>query len=411
MHLAVDLHSHSGYAGGVGTISLEDVSKTMKMKGINVFGTGDVLLPQRYGELEELLIDLGNGLFKLTKDDPSYFLLQTEVIFTVKLEGYKHKIIAHHIILFPDFPSVKKCAELMDKWGQKNTIGRPFIVSENRDEMISRMKEIIAIHPEIEIIPAHIMTPDGVMGCKNMLHDIEEFYGEFMGHIHAVETGLSADPQLLEQIPKIADLTFISNSDCHSSAYNRIGREFTILEVQEESYSQIIKAIRENRVVLTAEFNPAEGRYYKTGHASKRHQNKEVYLIQPHSSEDLICPICNKKMTLGVLDRVNQLKDIKIVPKKRKAIHLIPLVEVISNSLNLKTVTSRKVTKIYEEIIRHFSSEIRLWLSNIDEINRTLSNKIPNETLESILAVKNEEFEFSPPGFDGEYGNLIINKK
>ena len=410
MNLAVDLHSHSGYAGGVGTIHLSDISLTMKKKGIDVFGTGDVLLPQRYRELEEVLIDCHNGLFKLDQNDPSSFLLQTEVILTVKLPEYKHKIIAHHIILFPDFDSVKKCAQLMNKWGQKNTIGRPFIVSNDREQMISRLTEIISIHPEIEIIPAHIMTPDGVMGCKNMLKDIQEFYGSFLPNIHAIETGLSADPELLQQIPMISDLTFISNSDCHSSALNRVGREFTILEVEEVSYSQIITSLRKNRVLLTAEFNPAEGRYYKTGHSAKRHANKEEILIEPITPNDLICPLCQKKMTLGVYDRAKQLRDKDIIPLERKALHLIPLVEVIANSLKLKSVTSYKVVKIYEEIIRHFCTEIRLWLAGEDEIKIQLGKYIPPDTLQAIIAVKNEEFEFSPPGYDGEYGKLIIKK-
>ncbi len=411
MNLAVDLHSHSGYAGGVGTILLEDISQTMKKKGIDVFGTGDVLLPQRYQELEEILKDCGNGLYKLDSQDSSSFLLQTEVILTVKLPAYKNKTVAHHIILFPNFISVKKCAKLMDKWKQKNTIGRPFIVSENREEMIAHLNEIIAIHPEIEIIPAHIMTPDGVMGCKNMLTDIEEFYGSFLPNIHAVETGLSADPEQLEQIPKIADLTFISNSDCHSSALNRVGREFTILDVENISYSSIITAIRKNKVVLTAEFNPAEGRYFKTGHSAKRHVNKEEFLIEARSSEDLICPICHKKMVLGVFDRVKQLKDETIIPKTRKSLHLIPLVEVISNSLSLKSITSVKVTKIYDEIITHFSTEIGLWLASEEEIRELLDKYIPAETLNAILAVKDGRFEFSPPGYDGEYGKLIIENK
>ena len=408
MKLAVDLHSHSGYAGGVGTILLEDISSTMKKKGIDVFGTGDVLLTQRYLELENTLIDNGNGLYKLNLEDSSSFLLQTEVILTVKLDKYKNKIIAHHIILFPDFQSVKKCALLMDKWQQKNTIGRPFIVSENQGQMIERLNEIVSIHPEIELIPAHIMTPDGVMGCKNMLSDIEEFYGSFLSNIHAVETGLSADPEQLEQIPKIANLTFISNSDCHSSALNRVGREFTILDVEDISYSSIIKSIRDNKVILTAEFNPAEGRYFRTGHSAKRHPNKEQFMIEAKSSDDLICPICHKKMTLGVSDRVKQLKDERIIPLKRKSIHLIPLVEVIANSLNLKSITSPKVSKIYEEIIRHFSSEIRLWLTDEIEIRELLDKFIPKETLNAIIAIKNERFEFSPPGYDGEYGKLVI---
>lgn len=410
MKLAVDLHSHSGYAGGVGTILLEDISRTMKKKGIDVFGTGDVLLPQRYRELETILIPGDNGLYKLSLDDTSAFLLQTEVILTVSLPGHKNKIIAHHIILFPDFNAVKQTAKLMNKWQQKNTIGRPFIVSDNREQMIDRLNEIIAIHPEIEVIPAHIMTPDGVMGCKNMLNNLEEFYGSFLPNIHAVETGLSADPQILEQIPGLAERTFISNSDCHSSALNRVGREFTILDVDSLSYSSIIKSIRENKVHLTAEFNPAEGRYFRTGHAGKRHTNKEEVLIEPKQPEDLICPICQKKMTLGVFDRAKQLRDESIIPLQRKAIHLIPLVEVIANSLALKSITSAKVLKIYEEIIRHFSTEIRLWLASADEIRELLERDIPKETLSAILAVKNEKFEFSPPGYDGEYGKLIINK-
>lgn len=408
MNLTVDLHSHSGYAGGVGTILLEDVARTMKMKGIDVFGTGDVLLPARYRELEELLYDCGNGLFKISAEDSSYFLLQTEVILTVKLPNYNHRIVAHHIILFPNFESVKKCSVLMSKWKQKNTIGRPFIVSENRQEMIERLNEIIAIHPEIEIIPAHIMTPDGVLGCKNMLSDIEEFYGSFLPNIHAIETGLSADPELLEQIPGIANLTFISNSDCHSSALNRIGREFTVLDVDQVSYSGIIKAIRNNKVVLTAEFNPAQGRYYRTGHAGKRHANKEEFLIEKYD-DNLICPVCNKKMTLGVYERVQQLKDETITPLPRKYIRLIPLIEVIATSLGIKSIKSVRVVTVYEEIIKHFSSEIKLWLTSEKEIRELLDRKIPKKTMSAIISVKNEEFEFSPPGYDGEYGKLKLN--
>ena len=43
MHLSVDLHSHSGHAGGVGNIRLEDIARAMRKKGIDVFGTGDCL--------------------------------------------------------------------------------------------------------------------------------------------------------------------------------------------------------------------------------------------------------------------------------------------------------------------------------------------------------------------------------
>ena len=108
MKLAVDLHSHSGYAGGVGQIELSAVSCAMKLKGIDVFGTGDCLFPPRTEELKQELSEVADGLFSLT-DDSSKFLLQTEVILSTKLTHKKNKTIAHHLIFFPDFDSICKC--------------------------------------------------------------------------------------------------------------------------------------------------------------------------------------------------------------------------------------------------------------------------------------------------------------
>ena len=148
----------------------------------------------------------------------------------------------------------------------KNTIGRPFITNENKAQLVERLFEIKAIDPYLEIIPAHVMTPEGIMGSKNSLNSIKEFYGDFTSEIKAIETGLSADPKMLERIPDFANLTMISNSDCHSSALNRIGREFTTLEMKEMNYFEMINSIRENRVKFTAEFNPKEGKFFGTGH-------------------------------------------------------------------------------------------------------------------------------------------------
>jgi hypothetical protein len=51
---------------------------------------------------------------------------------------------------------------------------------------------------------------------------------------------------MLGRIPDLHALTYLSNSDCHSAALNRIGREFTVLDVPEQSYAAIIGAIRAN---------------------------------------------------------------------------------------------------------------------------------------------------------------------
>ncbi len=116
--LAVDLHSHSGYAGGVGQISFRNIAQTMHWKGIDVFGTGDCLYPPRTEELKSQLSESALGLFSLP-DSNKHFLLQTEVIFTTRIPQYSHKIVAHHIILFPNFHSISQMGKLMDKWKQK----------------------------------------------------------------------------------------------------------------------------------------------------------------------------------------------------------------------------------------------------------------------------------------------------
>ena len=405
MKLAVDLHSHSGYAGGVGQIELTAVSRTMKLKGIDVFGTGDCIFPPRTEELKQELTEVNEGLFALQKDS-SKFLLQTEVIFSTKLAHKKNKTIAHHIILFPDFESIYKMQLLMNKWGMKNTIGRPFITSNSQKEMEDQLFEINHIHSLIEIIPAHVITPDGIFGSKNDLDELIEFYGKFLPKIKAIETGLSADPQMLEKISDLAKLTFISNSDCHSAALNRIGREFTVLDVQEVSYKSIINAIRQNDVLMTAEFNPAEGRYFLTGHRSDRKGHSHEVIFEDKPPANLICPVCNKKMNLGVRERSIQLQDNSIIPIPRKFMHLIPLIEVIAASQNLKSITSKRVKEIFDIIMNIFPSEITLWQS--DSIQVMLDKRVDQKTINQILAVKKGDFIFQPPGFDGTYGKLII---
>lgn len=404
MKIAVDLHSHSGYAGGVGQLELIDIAQTMKKKGIDIFGTGDALFPPRTKELRNQLKEVNPGLFALP-NDKSLFMLQTEVILSTRIKGYRNKTLAHHIILFPDYKAIEKMQKLMKKWGMKNTIGRPFITSDSQKQIEHYLFEISEISPDLEIIPAHVMTPDGILGSKNNLESMEQFYGNFISQIRVAETGLSADPDMLKSIPDLAQLTYISNSDCHSAALNRIGREFTILETNELSYQGIIKSLRNNQVVLTAEFNPGEGRYFLTGHRADRKGHGKDY-IEKYPFDNQICPICSKKMDLGVRERALQLSDSKVKTISRNFKHLIPLIEVVAHSVGVKSVSSKKALQIFNSIMNVYSSEIELWMD--DNIEELLDKWVPPETINQILAVKNGNFTFDPPGFDGIYGKLRI---
>lgn len=410
MKITADLHSHSGYAGGVGNIQLKDIAETMQYKGINVYGTGDCLLLQRSNELRKELISCDNGLYKIKDNSKANFLLQTEVILTTKGRSsyMKNKLMAHHIILFPNFESIDKMQAYMIKWKQKNTIGRPYIVTECRERLIDILYEIKNIHPLIEIIPAHIVTPDGVMGSANRLSHPEEFYGDFFKEINALETGLSADPGMLCEVEGLSHLTMVSFSDGHSSALNRIGREFTVFDVNEVSYKEIINAIRNNKILFTAEFMPEEGRYHLTGHRANKQGHKEAIYFVDNPPKDYICPICNKKMAPGVADWIKQLPKTK-KRSKHNFIHLLPLIEVIAYAYGLKSIKSPKVCKTYLDILQSFETEIDLWQSSEEKIRLLLTKSISANILNAIIKVKNQDFYYDPPGFDGNYGVLKIN--
>jgi PHP family Zn ribbon phosphoesterase len=407
MPIAVDLHSHSNYAGGAGNIDIKAIADTMSKKGIHVYGIGDCLFAPWRKEYQKILIDIGEGVYSLPGTSAK-FIRQTEVIFTAALSSHRHRIIAHHIILLPDEESIAKMLLFMQQRGIKNTIARPFIVCRDEQELVDDLFTIQAIHPLIEIIPAHILTPDGILGSKNGLSTWTEFYGAFTPYIHAVETGLSADPDMLCRIPDLQNMTYISNSDCHSSALNRIGREFTILDVEKISYPEIIRAIRQNKIQLTAEFLPSEGRYYLTGHRADRHENHQAVFFSDDQAGADRCPFCNKPLLQGARDRARLLSDSRIIPLERNFLHLIPLIEVIAHAHHTKSIASVKVTKDYHLCLKVFSTEIELWTSSNEKVQELLDTIISQEIVNQIVAVKNGNFVYDPPGFDGCYGNLKI---
>ncbi len=419
MKISVDLHSHSGYSGGVGKIDIRKYIQTLPLKGISVFGTGDCLHPTWNSYLKtSFTFNEETSLLKFTPDSPN-FLLQTEIIFTAPISKGKKGV--HTLILFPDFESIEKTTQLLIKKGMKNTIGRPFIKCSSKKEVSDTINSVLNIDEQIEVIPAHVMTPQGIYGSNRPVDSMESFYGESIENFHAVETGLSADPEILSLIPELDKFTLISNSDAHSHNLNRVGREFTELELPTISYEEIIHSIRKNKISLTGEFNPTEGRYFLSGHsdAKKNHNPKEFCIFSPqHTPKDRLCPICAKKLTIGVLERAFELREIQggkerelgYIHKSRKPyISLVPLIEIISSVIGIKTLTSPKVTKEYYDIVSVFGSEIALFKTRKSEIIRRLEEKnINHNIIDGICAIIDKNFCFSPPGFDGTYGKLMI---
>lgn len=422
MHINADLHAHSGYAGGVGKISLARIDDMMSLKGIDIIGTGDCLHPAWLTFLKETLKEDENGIFSF-EERKTKFLLQTEVIFTSEIETGRKSV--HTLLLFPSFDVVDSCCHLLKKWGVKNTIGRPFIVCKDNHD-VSQKLYTLTDSGNIEVIPAHVLTPDGIYGSNRPITYLHEFFGGFASEIAAIETGLSADPGLLHFIPELRTRTWISNSDAHSHHLHRMGREFTTFDVPKMTYSYIIEAIKKNKVVRTAEFHPAEGRYFLTGHRGNRkgHNGSYCYYTPQHTPQPHVCPICSKPLTIGVLERTvilqreqstndkqieEILHDIKTPKKLRNFVNMIPLAEVIAKGLKIKAVTAKKVLKEYKKIVDLVGSECDLWFMD-DETLKDVLKGIDKSVYTVIRDVNRGNCGFCPPGFDGEYGNLVMGK-
>lgn len=434
----MDLHAHSVFAGGTQALKitpeqlatnqkkaighLEKTNMTMPLKGIDLVGTGDCQFTIWTDILEDVLVEDFPGVFYLADNFHTRFILQTEIIFTIPVQ--KRKKIVHVIFLFPSFTTVRSFTDFLNDWGVKHQkMARPFIKCESSVQVAQRINQILDLDPSIEAIPAHIMTPQGVFGSNIRINRLNDFFGDATNQINIVETGLSADPKFLGLIPELDNKTLISCSDAHSSALHRMGREFTVINLPKISFSNIITALRKNHVMKTAEFPPEEGRFFLTGHRGGRkspglHGDNEYCYFSPQNvPKKDICPICHKALTVGVFQRCVEIsreqgteRILSEVIPKQKFVRIVPLIDILSNSMRIKTKTAKSVVKKYREIISLTGPESKLWNLTVQEMENLLSDNIEEHILSDLIHIKEGNFTFYPYGFDGEYGSLLIGK-
>jgi uncharacterized protein (TIGR00375 family) len=257
------------------------------------------------------------------------------------------------------------------------------------------------ISKDIEIIPAHIWTPYfGVFGSMSGFDSLKEAFGEQIDNIHAIETGISSDPDMNAKISELKDKAVISFSDAHSFWPYRLGREATIFE-KTDSYKDIINQIRNNSFIATIETDPAYGKYHYDGHRMCD------FSSSPEKTKELggMCPRCGKPLTLGVDYRVEKLADNKEIESK-KYYTLLPLHEIISLAFG-NGMNTKRVWDVYNKLIDEFKNEFEILLKvprdkfiekNIDAklIGLILKNRVGN------IKVK--------PGYDGVYGKAVLDE-
>jgi len=396
--MIIDLHVHSRFAAACSkNITIPQLVKWAKIKGLDLLGTGDFTHPVWLGEIKELLKEK-NG-FYYYENFPFILSGEISLIYT---QGRGRRI--HLLIFAPNLEIVDKINAYLDTKGRRDYDGRP-IFKIPCDEFVREMRKI---SKAIEIIPAHIWTPwFGLLGSKSGFDSLKECFKDQVDHIHAIETGMSSDPPMNWKIKELDNRSIVSFSDSHSFWPFRLGREATIFK-KVNSYMEIIEQIRKNSFLATIETDPGYGIYHYDGH---RHCN---FSCPPPKTKELngICPVCGKPLTVGVDYRVEELAEggrvIDFKPKNAKPFYkILPLHELISLAIG-KGMQTSAVWTIYNGLIKEFKNEFNILL-NVSKEN--LINKNVNEKLIELI-LKNREGKIKVvPGYDGVYGKAVSEEK
>lgn len=403
MQFIADFHLHSKYSRATSKeMNLENLDKWAKIKGIKILGSGDFTHPEWFKNLKEKLEPAESGLFKLRDGSETRFILTSEIS-CVYSKGSKVRKV--HIIVFaPSFEIVEKINTHLAWIGNLNSDGRP-ILGLGAKELA---KIVLEISEDCFVVPAHLMTPwFSLFGSKSGFDSIEECFEEYARHIYAGETGLSASPDMLWRIPDGRRITLISNSDAHSPA--KLGREANIFEGSELAYQSIINAIKYRdqrsanlKLISTIEFFPQEGKYHYDGH-----RLCEVsFSPQESKKAGNICPNCGKSLTIGVLNRIDELADKPEGFKPENTLpfkSLVPLEEIIADSLGVMPGTKQAGTE-YKSLIDKFGPEFNVLLG---APRSELELATLPEIAEGIIRVR-EGRVYVEPGYDGVYGKIKI---
>ena len=394
-----DFHVHSRYSRATSRdMQPETLAKWCEIKGIKVLGTGDFTHPTHFAELKAKLEPQANGLLSLVEGASRTYFVFTAEVSNIYSEGGRLRKI-HTLIIAPDFETVERINAQLGKMGRLSSDGRPIFGFPVRD----LVKVILDISGECLIIPAHAWTPwFSIFGANSGFDSLEECFGEESNLIFAIETGLSSDPEMNWRLSALDSITLISNSDAHSP--NRIGREANVFS-GEPNYREIVDAIRRKdrgKFLFTIEFYPEEGKYHYDGHRACGVISSPAETL----SHDYLCPVCKKRLTVGVLHRVESLADRPLgttPPGTIPSVHLVPLEEIIARALD-QGVDTAAVEREYQRMIARGGSEfnILLDLSPVD-----LEGFCSPRILEGILRVREGRLRIVP-GHDGVYGKIEI---
>lgn len=198
MKIYADLHVHSFLSRATSQkMTIAEIIRYSKIKGLNVLGTGDALHPGWMKELKMKLDDLpGTNLYQPKENGKGiYFVTQAEVATVHRYEDKARRI--HHVILMPSLGVAEQLSKALSTYGDIKADGRPTL-NITPAELVEITKEIDSRN---FVFPAHAWTSRrvtmldqkpwwSIFGAIGGVNTMEECYGDQTKHIHALETGL-----------------------------------------------------------------------------------------------------------------------------------------------------------------------------------------------------------------------------
>ena len=259
-----------------------------------------------------------------------------------------------------------------------------------------------------EVVPAHAWTPwYSVYGSKGGFGSLADCFGDMLPQVHAIETGLSSDPSMNWRVPELDGLSVVSFSDAHSAP--RMGRELTVFE-GEASYDGLRDALRHGHIDHTVEFYPEEGKYHYDGHRKCGVCQHPAVTLEVGE----LCPACGRKLTVGVLNRIEALSKrpdallrsddglLRDPQGERPPFRrLVPLDELIA-SVSGRGPGTKGVRESYARLAERVGPELHILESATwDVIAAEGGPHIADAVLNARTGAVDVE-----PGYDGVYGTV-----
>jgi uncharacterized protein (TIGR00375 family) len=385
-------------------MNITEITRFARIKGLKIVGTGDFTHPKWHSELTAELTEIPDtNLYKpkIHQESPVSYIVTAEVstIFPFKDEIKK----IHHVILTPSLETASQINDRLKHHGNLSVDGRPFL-----DMTASQLvEEVMEVTEDNVVIPAHVWTPwFSIFGAFSGFDSIEECYHDMKWHIPAIETGLSSDPPMNWRLSALDKFALVSNSDCHSPWPWRIGREANVFEFERVTYREVVDTLRKKdpkRFKFTIETNPAYGKYHWTGHRKCNISLSPQEAIKYGNR----CPVCGRKLTKGVEQRVEELVDrpVGFVPENAIGYkRLLPLSEIITAVLGVSYQGAQKVWSVYNPLVKKFGDEYTVLM---DAPLKEMAKIVEPRIAEAIIRVREEKVKVIP-GYDGVYGQLAI---